>query len=87
MEVSVSLIGQAVVDTTIDVDPSDYLDYETEDDVISALQDELRSISDGALYQNNDCGDIRMDDVEDILWDNHKFDAFIEEWKMLKEND
>ena len=38
MEVSIESVGQAVAKTTIEVDPEDYLDYETEDAVIAELQ-------------------------------------------------
>lgn len=89
MEVSVESVGQAIAKTTIDVEPEYYLDCDTEEEVIAALQDELISINDGALYQSNDCGDIRIDDVEEHIWDADQFEAFLVEWRTLKseEND
>ena len=89
MEVSLESVGQAVAKTTIEVEPEDYLEYETEDEVISALKEELESINDGALYQSNDCGDIHIDDVEAQIWNADQFEAFLAEWRTLKseEND
>ena len=85
MEVSIESIGQAVAKTTIEVDPEDYLNYETEDAVIAELQRNLTAINDGALYQSNDCGDIYIDDVEEIIWNADQFEAFLAVWRELKE--
>lgn len=69
------------------LDPKDFLDCSTEDEVRNKLDNLIWEAFDGAIIDDCDINSIDNTEYDNYIDDDNSVDDFLDEWQKLKDND